>query len=79
MQPRLLVDLDRRHGHRRELTRRRALTDARRRRVPRVPRWRPNGHHLERDGHARVLAGNAVRPAELVVLASWRGKGAIPF
>jgi hypothetical protein len=33
----------------------------------------------ERDGHTCVLSGNAVRPAELLVLADWRGKGAIPF
>jgi anti-sigma factor RsiW len=33
----------------------------------------------ERDGHTCVLSGNAVRPAELLELADWRGKGAIPF
>jgi anti-sigma factor RsiW len=33
----------------------------------------------ERDGHTCVLSGEAVRPAELLTLADWRGKGAIPF
>ena len=33
----------------------------------------------ERDGHTCVLSGKAVRPAELITLADWRGKGAIPF
>jgi anti-sigma factor RsiW len=33
----------------------------------------------ERDGHTCVLSGTAVRPAELLALADWRGKGAIPF
>ena len=33
----------------------------------------------ERDGHTCVLSGKAVRPAELLMLADWRGKGAIPF
>jgi anti-sigma factor RsiW len=33
----------------------------------------------ERDGQTCVLSGTAVRPAELVMLADWRGKGAIPF
>ena len=33
----------------------------------------------ERDGHTCVLSGEAVRPAELLELADWRGKGAIPF
>jgi hypothetical protein len=33
----------------------------------------------ERDGHTCVLSSNAVRPAELLELADWRGKGAIPF
>jgi anti-sigma factor RsiW len=33
----------------------------------------------ERDGHTCVLSGRSVRPAELVTLADWRGKGAIPF
>jgi anti-sigma factor RsiW len=33
----------------------------------------------ERDGHTCVLSGKAVRPAELLALADWRGKGAIPF
>jgi hypothetical protein len=33
----------------------------------------------ERDGHTCVLSGKAVPPAELVTLADWRGKGAIPF
>jgi anti-sigma factor RsiW len=32
-----------------------------------------------RRGHTCVLSGRAVRPAELVTLADWRGKGAIPF
>jgi anti-sigma factor RsiW len=33
----------------------------------------------ERDGHTCVLSGTAVQPAELLMLADWRGKGAIPF
>jgi hypothetical protein len=33
----------------------------------------------ERNGHTCVLSGAAVRGAELVALADWRGKGAIPF
>jgi anti-sigma factor RsiW len=33
----------------------------------------------ERDGRTCVLSGKAVRPAELLMLADWRGKGAIPF
>lgn len=33
----------------------------------------------ERDGHTCVLSGKAVPPAELLVLADWRGKGALPF
>ena len=33
----------------------------------------------ERDGHTCVLSAKAVRPAELLALADWRGKGAIPF
>jgi anti-sigma factor RsiW len=33
----------------------------------------------ERDGHTCVLSSKAVPPAELVMLADWRGKGAIPF
>jgi len=33
----------------------------------------------ERDGHTCVLSGTAVRPAELLTLADWRGKGALPF
>jgi len=33
----------------------------------------------ERDGHTCVLSGEAARPAELLTLADWRGKGAIPF
>jgi anti-sigma factor RsiW len=32
-----------------------------------------------RRGHTCVLSGGAVRPAELITLADWRGKGAIPF
>ncbi len=33
----------------------------------------------ERDGRTCVLSGQAVRPAELLALADWRGQGAIPF
>ena len=33
----------------------------------------------ERDGNTCVLSAEAVRPAELLMLADWRGKGAIPF
>ena len=33
----------------------------------------------ERDGNTCVLSGKAVRPAELLTLADWRGKGTIPF
>jgi anti-sigma factor RsiW len=33
----------------------------------------------EREGHTCVLSGKAVRPAELLTLADWRGKGSIPF
>ena len=33
----------------------------------------------ERDGHTCVLSGKAMRPAELLTLADWRGKGALPF
>jgi anti-sigma factor RsiW len=33
----------------------------------------------EREGRTCVLSGTGVRPAELVALADWRGKGAIPF
>lgn len=33
----------------------------------------------ERGGHTCVLSGADVRPAELVALADWRGKGKIPF
>jgi hypothetical protein len=33
----------------------------------------------KRGGHTCVLSGAAVRPADLVALADWRGKGAIPF
>jgi anti-sigma factor RsiW len=33
----------------------------------------------ERDGHTCVLSGKAVRSAELLELADWRGKGALPF
>jgi hypothetical protein len=32
-----------------------------------------------RGGHTCVLSGSGVRPADLVTLADWRGKGAIPF
>jgi anti-sigma factor RsiW len=33
----------------------------------------------ERNGHTCVLSAKAVRPAELLTLADWRGKGALPF
>ena len=33
----------------------------------------------ERNGHTCVLSSRAARPGELVALADWRGKGAIPF
>ena len=33
----------------------------------------------ERGGHTCVLSAKAARPAELIALADWRGKGAIPF
>jgi anti-sigma factor RsiW len=33
----------------------------------------------ERGGRTCVLSGTAAGPAELVALADWRGKGAIPF
>jgi anti-sigma factor RsiW len=33
----------------------------------------------ERNGHTCVLSSRAARPEELVALADWRGKGAIPF
>jgi anti-sigma factor RsiW len=33
----------------------------------------------ERDGHTCVLSGKTVPPTELLMLADWRGKGAIPF
>jgi hypothetical protein len=33
----------------------------------------------ERDGHTCVLSGTTAQPAELLTLADWRGKGAIPF
>jgi anti-sigma factor RsiW len=33
----------------------------------------------ERDGNTCVLSGSEVRPAELLALADWRGKGAISF
>jgi hypothetical protein len=33
----------------------------------------------ERNGRTCVLSSKAVRPAELLALADWRGKGAIPF
>jgi anti-sigma factor RsiW len=33
----------------------------------------------ERDGHTCVLSGKAVRPATLLALADWRGKGTISF
>ena len=44
--------------------------------------FRDNGRTVvtwERDGHTCVLSGTAVRPAELLTLADWRGKGALPF
>lgn len=44
-------------------------------------RFRANGRPAvtwERQGHTCVLSGRAV-PTELVALADWRGKGAIPF
>jgi anti-sigma factor RsiW len=33
----------------------------------------------ERDGHTCVLSSTVARPAELLALADWRGKGALPF
>ena len=33
----------------------------------------------ERNGHTCVLSAKAARPAELLTLADWRGKGASPF
>jgi hypothetical protein len=33
----------------------------------------------ERGGHTCVLSGGTARPAELLTLADWRGKGAISF
>ena len=33
----------------------------------------------ERGGHTCVLSSERARPAELIALADWRGKGAIPF
>jgi hypothetical protein len=45
-------------------------------------RFRDDGRSAvtwERKGHTCVLSGEAVRPAELITLADWRGKGAIPF
>ena len=33
----------------------------------------------ERDGHTCVLSAKAVRPADLLTLADWRGKGALAF
>ena len=33
----------------------------------------------ERDGQTCVLSGKAVRSSELLTLADWRGRGAIPF
>ena len=33
----------------------------------------------QRNGHTCVLSARAARPAELLALADWRGKGAIPF
>jgi hypothetical protein len=44
--------------------------------------FRDNGRTAvtwERGGHTCVLSGKAVQPAELLTLADWRGKGAIPF
>jgi anti-sigma factor RsiW len=45
-------------------------------------RFRDDGRTVvtwERDGHTCVLSGKAGRSAELLTLADWRGKGAIPF
>jgi len=45
-------------------------------------RFRDDGRTVvtwERNGHTCVLSGEAVRPAELLMLADWRGKGAIAF
>jgi hypothetical protein len=45
-------------------------------------RFRDDGRTVvtwERDNHTCVLSSKAVRPAELLTLADWRGKGAIPF
>jgi hypothetical protein len=33
----------------------------------------------ERDGHTCVLSSTEAPSAELLALADWRGKGAIPF
>jgi hypothetical protein len=33
----------------------------------------------ERGGHTCVLSGKGVQDRELVALANWRGKGAVPF
>jgi anti-sigma factor RsiW len=45
-------------------------------------RFRNDGRTVvtwERDGQTCVLSSRAVRSSELVSLAAWRGKGAIPF
>jgi len=45
-------------------------------------RFRGDGRTVvtwERDGHTCLLSGKAVGPAELLTLADWRGKGALPF
>jgi anti-sigma factor RsiW len=45
-------------------------------------RFRDEGRTVvtwQRDGHTCVLSGKAVRPALLLTLADWRGKGAISF
>ena len=45
-------------------------------------RFRDDGRTVvtwERDGHTCVLSGSTARPAELLTLADWRGKSAIPF
>jgi anti-sigma factor RsiW len=45
-------------------------------------RFRDDGRTVvtwERHGHTCVLSGSTARPAELLTLADWRGKGAIPF
>ena len=63
-----------------------AMRSTRRRTRARPPRggveyrtFRADGRTVvtwERDGHTCVLSGEAVRPAELLALADWRGQGA---